>query len=86
MAIVGYKLWLGLLLVWVLGGCASVYKPQNVPLDKVEPNAGFGIPNRLRIIGPGDRGRLEERIRPGIPDRRGSDGDRRGPGIKSLSW
>jgi len=41
MAIVGYKLWLGLLLAWVLGGCASVYKPQNVPLEKVEPNAGY---------------------------------------------
>ncbi len=31
------------MLAWVLGGCASVYKPQNVPLDKVEPNAGYRL-------------------------------------------
>lgn len=41
MAIAYGKRCLCLLLAWVLGGCASVYKPQNEPLDKVEYSGGY---------------------------------------------
>lgn len=41
MAIAYGKRCLCLLLASVLGGCASVYKPQNEPLDKVEYSGGY---------------------------------------------